>query len=460
MKKKDALKNTVSLGFICAVVWCVLFDARFCVPYVHASGKSGSMHNTNRQHVKFRSRKSSSILHQKHTKDQIPQNDNAISVEKNTRGDNINAPFGNTLSLNAKYAILVDYNSGAVLYEKNADTLTVPSSMTKIMTTYIAFKKLQDGLINLHDKFVVSEKAWRTGGSKMFVPLGTSVQVSDLLRGIIVQSGNDACVVLAEGISGSEDEFVDEMNKQAEKLGMVNTKFFNSTGLPHEGHVSTVRDLAILGTALIHDFPQYYTMYSQPTFTFNNIKQANRNLLLGKYGVDGIKTGHTDDGGYGIVISAMMNGRRLVGVVNGLNGEKERIDNGTMLITYGFNKSKLVTLFKAGNPVVHSNILYGSTLAVPLVAKGNIDITIPRINVEKNLHSSLPNVKIKYVDYATAPIQKDDVMGEVIIKITDHKIYRVTLYAQNDVKRANFFQHAVQNVEKIWCMMINSSNCR
>ncbi|MGH6718645.1 MAG: D-alanyl-D-alanine carboxypeptidase family protein, partial [Alphaproteobacteria bacterium] len=218
----------------------------------------------------------------------------------------------------AREAILIDDTTGAILLEKNADQLMPPSSMSKIMTVYMVFERLRDGSLAMEDELPVSETAWRMGGSKMFIDVGSRVKVADLLRGVIVQSGNDATIALAEGLAGSEDAFADQMTARAHALGMTNSTFKNASGWPHEDHLTTARDLALLASRIIRDFPDYYPLFAETEFTYNGIHQGNRNPLLYKdLGADGLKTGHTADAGYGLTASAVRDGRRLILVLNG-----------------------------------------------------------------------------------------------------------------------------------------------
>ena len=224
-----------------------------------------------------------------------------------------------TMETQAEEAFLVDFQTGAVLLDKNADVRMPPSSMSKMMTAYMVFERLKDGRLSLDDELPVSEKAWRKGGSKMFVEVGDQVRVEDLLRGVIVQSGNDACIVLAEGLAGSEEAFAEQMTAKGREIGLTGSNFTNATGWPDENHYVTARDLATLAERIIVDHPEYYHYYSEKEFTWNDIRQGNRNpLLYRNVGADGLKTGHTEAAGYGLTASAMQNGRRLLLVVNGL----------------------------------------------------------------------------------------------------------------------------------------------
>src|SRR5215472_1922295 len=245
----------------------------------------------------------------------------------------------------ARWACVVDFNTGTTLMDKDADVQMTPSSMTKIMTAYIVYGMLKAGRLKLDQTLPVSERAWRMGGSKMFVPLGAQVAVEDLIRGMIVQSGNDACIVLAEGIAGSEEQFAELMNQKARELGLTNSHFLNATGWPQPGHVMSARDLATLSRRIIQDFPEYYKYDSEKTFKYNNIEQGNRNPLVQKGLADGLKTGHTDDGGYGLVASAQRNGRRVILVLNGMITMRERAEESERLLEWSFREFEDVTLF-------------------------------------------------------------------------------------------------------------------
>ena len=247
--------------------------------------------------------------------------------------------FVQAIETPAAQGILYDYETKSVIFEKNADELMSPSSMSKIMTIYYLFKKIKDGEISLDDEFEVSEKAWKKGGSKMFVNLKSKVRVEDLIRGIIVQSGNDACIVVAEGISGSEDVFSEELNELASEIGLENSNFTNSTGWPDKKHLTTVNDLLKLTIRTIEDFPNLYSYYSEKEFTYNNIKQLNRNPLLFKtIGSDGLKTGHTSLGGYGLVATVKNKDRRLILVLNGLKSSAQRSKESERLMKIGFRQ--------------------------------------------------------------------------------------------------------------------------
>ncbi|MFN3827438.1 MAG: D-alanyl-D-alanine carboxypeptidase family protein [Micavibrio sp.] len=350
-------------------------------------------------------------------------------------------PFGFQASAQdtaAKQAIVIDYNTGFVLYEKNADERMAPSSMTKVMTTYLAFDALDQGRVTLEQTFNVSEKAWRTGGSRMFIDVGKDVKVEDLLRGMIVQSGNDATVAIAEGLGGSEETFVAAMNQKAKELGMANTHFMNSHGLAEEEHYSTARDLGILAVRSVNDHPKYYHYHAEKEFTFNNIKQANRNpLLFRNIGADGLKTGHTDAGGYGLIGTAVNDkGRRVVIVVNGLESEKQRAEESTQLITWALNAFDDVTLYKAGDVVDNASVVLGKQAFVPLTIEKDIRIPVP-VSFRNDL-----KVEVVYNGPLQAPIKKGDVVGVLKVSIPRTKDFEVPLVAAADVEKIGFFAGA------------------
>jgi D-alanyl-D-alanine carboxypeptidase (penicillin-binding protein 5/6) len=341
----------------------------------------------------------------------------------------------------APYAILVDYNTKKELYEKNADERMVPSSMTKILTLYLAFQHLKSGDITMDSELLVSENAWSTFGSKMFVPLGEKVRVEDLLRGIIIQSGNDACKVIAEGLYGDENTFAEKMNAVAKSIGMENSNFKNSSGMPDDDHYSTARDLSKLGIALIRDFPEYYPYFVEQEFTFNNITQQNRNTLLGKMGVDGIKTGHTDSGGYGVVISAERNGRRLIAVVNGLKNQKQRAEEAMKLINYGFSNFSFIKLHDKGKVIHSAPVWYGSDDNISLVTNENIEVVFPK----NPMHKPQISQKVVFDSPIKAPIKKGDKIAELVV-IIDEQNYVYPLVADKDIEKGSWFRKVKQNL--------------
>lgn len=339
----------------------------------------------------------------------------------------------------ARQAIIVDFKSGAVLFEKNADELMHPSSMSKTMTAYMVFKALKEGRIQLDSKFPVSQKAWRMQGSKMFVMVGTQVSVEDLLRGMIVQSGNDACIVLAEGLAGSEDAFAEQMNEEAKRMGLKGSHFKNASGWPDPDHYMTARDLALLARHLITDFPEDYKYFSEMDFTYGTdekgkpIKQGNRNPLLYKnLGADGIKTGHTEDAGYGLTASAMRDGRRIILVLNGMSSMKQRGEESERLIEWAFREWGTYSVFKAGDVVDKADVWLGNKPQVQLVTTSNVDITIPK--------RSRPQLKVSavYDSPVAAPITAGQELGKLVITVPGRDNIEMPLVSDTSVDKLGF----------------------
>ncbi|KAF0117902.1 MAG: D-alanyl-D-alanine carboxypeptidase (penicillin-binding protein 5/6) [Rhodospirillaceae bacterium] len=335
----------------------------------------------------------------------------------------------------AKQALVLDHETGAVLLGKNADELMHPSSMSKLMTIYMVFDRLHEGNLSLDDTFAVSERAWRTAGSKMFVAINSRVTVSDLLRGIIVQSGNDACVVMAENLSGTEEAFAEAMTAKAHQIGLKRSTFRNASGWPAPDHLMTARDLAVLAGHLIADFPEYYPLFREMHFTYNGIRQGNRNPLLHKpeLGADGLKTGHTEEGGYGLVASAVREGRRLVMVLNGLSSMKERAQESERLIDWAFREFTNITLFGPGAEVTSADVWLGSQAVVPLVIERGITVTLPR-KVTKDI-----KVAAVFDSPIPAPIRKGDRLASLVITVPGIDPQEIPLLAGADVGRLGFF---------------------
>lgn len=337
----------------------------------------------------------------------------------------------------AEQAILVDLATDTIVYEKNARDKMYPSSMSKVMTMYVIFDKLKAGEITLNDKVTVSEKAWRMGGSKTFVGLGEELSLEDLIRGVIVQSGNDASVALAEGVSADEEFFAQEMNDLAEQLGMVGSHFKNATGMPNEDHYSTAYDLALLAKTMIYRFPEFYHYWSETEYTHNNIRQPNRNPLLYKTkGADGLKTGHTDAGGYGLIGSAERDGRRLLIVVNGLKSPKQREAESTKLLEWGFREFDVLTIPEKEETVKEVKVLVGSKNKVKLAYGMDPKFTVPRLSVKKaKFEFSVP-------DEVEAPLKKGQKIGVVKVILPDANADQVEidLVAAEDVDKAGWFK--------------------
>ncbi|MBO6807263.1 MULTISPECIES: D-alanyl-D-alanine carboxypeptidase family protein [Thalassospira] len=337
------------------------------------------------------------------------------------------------IETNAREAFIMDFDTGAVLLDKEGDTLTEPASMTKMMTVHMLFKYIKDGRVSMDDTFHVSEKAWRKGGSKMFVEVNSNVSVSDLLHGIIVQSGNDAAIVVAEGLGGSEEAFAEAMTEEARAIGMTKSVFKNATGWPAEGHLVTVRDLAILARDTIRNFPDLYELYSVKEFTYNGIRQPNRNPLLGtSAGVDGLKTGHTEAAGYGLTASAERDDRRLILVVNGLGSVRERRTESQKLLDWGFREFDNYDLFAEGETVSSANVWLGSEPKVDLVADKEVLLTLPR-TASRDM-----KVSVVYEGPVPAPISQGDQIAMLKVEVPDQDTIEFPLYAAHDVGRLGF----------------------
>ena len=334
----------------------------------------------------------------------------------------------------AKHAILIEYSTGQVLFQKDPDTLIPPASMSKMMLLYILFENLAEGKLTLDDTFPVSEKAWRMGGSKMFVEVGKRIAIRDLLRGIIVQSGNDACIVVAEGLGGTESAFAQRMTERGRELGLKNSTFMNSSGWPEDGHMMTARDLATLAMHIIHDFPQYYEIFSETSFTFNGIKQPNRNPLLFSYpGTDGVKTGHSEEAGYGLVGSAVRNGRRLLLVATGMASEDQRARETERIMDWGFREFGNFEFFKPGEVVAEAPVWLGAKSSVPLVMPQGLTITMSR-TARRQM-----TVKTIYDGPIPAGIKQGQQIATLRIEAPDMQPIQMPLVAGADVDRLGLF---------------------
>ena len=337
-------------------------------------------------------------------------------------------PLG-PLDTAAKFAFILDHSTGAVLLEKDADALMVPSSMTKLMTAYIVYEMLRAGRLKLDQELPVSERAWRMGGSKMFVQIGTSVKIEDLIRGVIVQSGNDACIVLAEGIAGSEEQFAELMTQKARDLGLERTVFRNSTGWPHPEHRTTPRELTVLARRLIRDFPEYYHYDAEKSFKYNGIDQANRNPLVQKNLADGLKTGHTEEAGYGLIASAERNGRRVILMVNGLDTMRARAEESERLLEWAFREFENATLFTAADVVEQAPVHLGTSPTVPLVGGRDLVVTMPRG------WRNRAKVTLTYDSPVPAPVQRGTRLGTLAVSGAGVPELEVPLLAGADVAR-------------------------
>jgi D-alanyl-D-alanine carboxypeptidase (penicillin-binding protein 5/6) len=332
----------------------------------------------------------------------------------------------------AREAILIDPSTGTVILNKNADEQMPPASMSKLMTAYLLFESINDGRVSLDDKFRVSENAWRKGGaasgsSTMFLPPKSEVRVEDLIRGIIVQSGNDACIVVAESLAGSEEAFARRMTYKAQELGMTGSNFMNATGWPHPEHRTTARDLATLSTRIIQDFPELFSFYSEREFTYNGIRQSNRNpLIYGYAGADGMKTGHTSEAGYGLTGTAKQGDRRLIVVVNGLKSSKDRASESARILDWGFREFNNYSLFKAGDTIEIAPLWLGTKPTVALKIDRDVHLTMSR----KSRRAM--KVTVKYQSPISAPITAGQSVGTLTIEAPDFETIEAPLLAATD----------------------------
>ncbi len=346
--------------------------------------------------------------------------------------------------IGAKSYLVIDSRTGAELASLNPDSPLAPASLTKIMTTYVVFNALKQGQLSLDDEVTVSEKAWRTEGSRMFIEVGTRVTVKDLLMGMIVQSGNDASVALAEHVAGTEAVFAEMMNQHAAKLGMRSSYFVNATGLPAEGHTTTARDLTTLARALIAEFPEYYAWHAEKEFTYNNIRQTNRNSLLWRdESVDGLKTGHTEDAGYCLVASAERNGMRVVSVVLGTSSNKARTDGSQALINYSFRFFETRLLFKAGEAVTTARIWKSANENTKLGVLEDLYVTVRRGAYEQ----LEPTMNIPAV--LEAPVSAGQPLAELTVKLGDEMLVSAPLSALDDNPAGSLWQRTRDSVS-LW----------
>jgi len=345
-------------------------------------------------------------------------------------------------SLKADSYFLIDFDSGIVLAEKNPDKRVEPASITKLMTVYLVDKAIADGDITADELVTISEKAWRMKGSKMFVEVGKQIPVEELIKGLVIQSGNDASVALAEHIAGSESAFAGYMNHQAELLGMVNTSFKNATGWPTEGHYSTARDIAILTRAAIRDFPDTYRIYKEREYTYNEIRQYNRNRLLWRDDtVDGVKTGHTEAAGYCLVASALRDDMRLVSVVLGADSDKARSQNSLALLNYGFRFFETHRLYQANQVLKTTRVWYGDQEQVAMGVGSDIFITIPRGRY-KALQATM-----EIDEQISAPINFGQELGMVTVKLDDEIIVSEKIVATHDISDGGLMVKAIDSIK-------------
>lgn len=355
-------------------------------------------------------------------------------------------------ALNAKAYVIMDAPSGEILAAFNVDQRLAPASLTKMMTSYVISRAIKEGHIHLDDQVRISEKSWRTQGSKMFVRIGTTVPVRDLMQGIIVDSGNDACVAMAEYVAGSEDSFASLMNQEAARLGMTNTHFVDSTGLPNPNHYSTAHDMAILARALILDFPEDYQWYSQKWFTYNGIKQPNRNRLLWRDpSVDGVKTGHTDDAGFCLVASAKRNNTRIISVLMGAPSDSARADDSERLLDYGFRFFEVHKIYAANTILAQARVWHGAVKEIPVGVANDVYASVmpgqfAGVSANMQLHGLL-----------SAPITEGQPVGEVTISLANKVIKTVPLVALKASPVGGIFTRATDSIS-LWFKHFFKSN--
>jgi D-alanyl-D-alanine carboxypeptidase (penicillin-binding protein 5/6) len=350
-------------------------------------------------------------------------------------------PVYASMQTSAKQAVIIDMGTGMTLLSKDAEKQMPTSSMSKVMTAYMVFDALKQGRVQMDTMLPVSEKAWKKGGSKMFVEVGSRVSVEDLLKGLIVQSGNDASIVLAEGLAGDEDQFANVMTAKAKDLGMASSQFKNASGWPDPDHYSTANDLALLAQKLIVDFPHEYSLYGIKEFTYGGITQPNRNpLLYRNMGVDGIKTGHTDIAGYGLMASGEVNGRRVVMVVNGLDSEKSRADESARLMGWALNGFENINLLSNGQIVKNAKTAGAKMDSIALSVNRDVMVTVPKGQKDKI------KIEAEYNSPIMAPVQKGDQIGTLNIVIPQIGDFKVPMFANENLEEVGFFGRAIENL--------------
>jgi D-alanyl-D-alanine carboxypeptidase (penicillin-binding protein 5/6) len=356
-------------------------------------------------------------------------------------------PQGAEVGLKSQQAIVMDAETGAVLFQRNADQLTSPGSMSKLMVLVLMFLGLRSGEIRLDDDFLMSEHAWRTGGApsrttSMFVPLGKTAKVEELIKGIIVQSANDAAISVAENMKGSEERFADAMTEEARRIGLRKSEFRNATGLYHPEHLMTVREIALLARHIIKEFPEFYPLFAQREFFYRTHKFYNRNPLLGLVaGVDGLKTGYIKEGGYGVVVSAKQDNRRLIVATGGASTAEERRDDARRLLEWGFKNYSEAKLFEAGEVVGHARIWGGERMYMPLVGAEGVSVVLPRVPAYPKV-----SARIYYKGPLKPPLKKGQQVATLRVTTTNDATSEVPLYAGEDVERAGFVRRGLDSL--------------
>lgn len=349
----------------------------------------------------------------------------------------------------APFAVLMDYESGTLLFHKNADERLEPASMAKLMTIAVVFDELQRGRLSMDDEFFISEHAWReggaaSGGSTMFAELNSKIKVSDLIRSVIIQSGNDAAIALAEGIGGTEETFAKMMNQLGKEIGLTNSNFVNATGLPDPNQYSTARDLAVIARFIIAQFPEYYPIFSEPEFTWNKIRQQNRNSLVEMgIGVDGLKTGHTEAAGYGTVVSTAAGGRRLIAVLHGLKSMTERAEEARKLVTWGTRGFEQIPVYPKGTIVSYANVYGGKEAQVGLVGKGDITLFIPK-GAE-----NCPTATVTYKAPIRPPVEAGQELAKLNVMCNGTVVQVTPLYAATSVEEGDIIRKATDALKEL-----------
>jgi serine-type D-Ala-D-Ala carboxypeptidase (penicillin-binding protein 5/6) len=355
------------------------------------------------------------------------------------------AALAEPVSTNAQHVYIKDFQTGAVIYDKMAEERLGPASMSKLMTVYMLFDAMKRGDVKPTDTFHVSEKAWAMQGSKMFVDIDSDIKVEDLIRGMIIQSGNDACIVVAEGLAGSEDEFAARMNKKAKEIGLTNSNFTNSTGWPDDNHYMTAKDIATLSRHLIVDFPEYYHYFAEKEFTWHNIKQGNRNPLLYRSGsgVDGLKTGHTEEAGFGIAVSAEREGRRIIMVIHGLTGMQDRADQAGQMLDWAYRETGNYTVATKGSVLADAPVEYGDGKTVPLTVAQDLVLTLPKGDREKVTAKAVVNTPI------VAPIASGQEVGKLVVTAPNMPEFTYPLVAGQDVPEIGLGGRIMVNLNRM-----------
>jgi D-alanyl-D-alanine carboxypeptidase (penicillin-binding protein 5/6) len=355
------------------------------------------------------------------------------------------AAMAEPVSTNAQHVYIKDYQTGAVIYDKMADERLGPASMSKLMTVYMLFDALKRGDVKLTDTFHVSKKAWAMQGSKMFVDIDSDVSVEDLIRGMIIQSGNDACIVVAEGLAGSEEAFADRMNKKAVEIGLTGSHFTNATGWPDANHYMTAHDIEVLSERLFVDFPQYYPYFAEKEFTWHGIKQGNRNPLLYRdgSGVDGLKTGHTEEAGFGISVSAVREGRRIMMVVHGLTGMQERADEAGQLLDWAFRETGNYTVAAKGTVLAEAPVEYGDSEKVQLTVAKDLVLTLPRGDREKLAAKAVLATPVM------APLTAGQEVGKLVVTVPNMPDFSFPLVAAQVVPEMGCVGRIFTNLHRL-----------